>query len=117
MDDVLNLESLSDLAFLGRERFCELVESYAQSAAKQLAVIGEGLVQGDCDAARLGAHTLRGTSLIFGAHRVAECATELEDAATAGRTEDCHIHHQALRRAVETAVARLRTLAVEDIGS
>ena len=69
----------------GDEAFCrELAESFLESAPRCLAAIETAL---ECDDSRLLAaqsHALRGISQTIGAHDLAACCAELEDATNRG---------------------------------
>jgi len=82
--DVLDPERVADLQQLGPERFVRLAGTFIAGAREQVDEIERGLATGDADAVRRAAHSLKGSSRIYGAHRVADIAASLEEDTDSG---------------------------------
>jgi HPt (histidine-containing phosphotransfer) domain-containing protein len=68
----------NDPEFLGK-----LVDEFLRDAPKQLQSLRGAATSGDATAARRAAHTLKGTSLTFGAGKLASLCQDAETAASA----------------------------------
>src|SRR5215216_4935513 len=71
----------------GREAVRELVEMFLDDAAAQMATLHGAVEQGDAEAARRTAHTLKSCGATFGARPFAELCRELEALAREGRLD------------------------------
>lgn len=108
--DVLDAERLADLQQLGPERFARLAGTYISNVWTQLDEIERGVAAGDASAVRRTAHSLKGSSRIYGANRVADIAASLEDDAQSAISADGDGRVARLRHEVEAAVLALREL-------
>lgn len=108
--DVLDAARLADLQQLGPERFGRLAGTFISSVWAQVDEIERGVAAGDADAVRRAAHSLKGSSRIYGAHRVADIAASLEDDAHRAIGAESDGLVARLRDEVAAAVAALQTL-------
>jgi HPt (histidine-containing phosphotransfer) domain-containing protein len=108
--DVLDAERLADLLQLGPERFARLAETFIGSVWAQVDEIERGVAAGDASAVRRTAHSLKGSSRIYGAHRVADIAASLEDDAQSALGAEGEGRVARLRDEVAAAVAALHDL-------
>jgi HPt (histidine-containing phosphotransfer) domain-containing protein len=104
---VLDPERLADLQQLGPERFKRLVETFVDGASAQVEELIAHVANGDADAVRRVAHSLKGSSRIYGAARVAELAAALETDA-GGPANAAQVAQ--LRSELSAAVDALRSL-------
>jgi PAS domain S-box-containing protein len=71
----------------GREAVRELVETFLEDAATQMASLHGAVECGDADAARRAAHTLKSNGATFGAQPFAELCRELENLGREGQLD------------------------------
>ncbi|HTI73064.1 MAG TPA: Hpt domain-containing protein [Candidatus Limnocylindria bacterium] len=78
-------ETLATLASeLGSESVVELIEAYLADTPARLDEIAQMMASGDQTALRRAAHSLKGSSSIFGVHAIEKAALALEIAAANG---------------------------------
>jgi HPt (histidine-containing phosphotransfer) domain-containing protein len=68
----------------GLETVRELIGSYLQEAPQLLADLRAAWTRRSVDAVRLAAHTMKSTSKVFGASRLAVLSAQIEEGARAG---------------------------------
>jgi PAS domain S-box-containing protein len=71
----------------GREAVRELVDTFLEDAATQMASLHGAVEHGDADAARRAAHTLKSNGATFGAQPFAELCRELENLGREGELD------------------------------
>jgi PAS domain S-box-containing protein len=92
-DDALDDATLGELVSSlgggdeGREAVRELVETFLDDAAAQMATLHGAVERGDAEAARRTAHTLKASGATFGAQPFAELCREVEALAREGRLD------------------------------
>jgi PAS domain S-box-containing protein len=92
-DDALDDATLGELVSSlgggdeGREAVRELVETFLDDAAAQMATLRGAVERGDAEAARRTAHTLKASGATFGAQPFAELCREVEALAREGRLD------------------------------
>ncbi|MGI8633517.1 MAG: ATP-binding protein [Solirubrobacterales bacterium] len=85
----LDAEAFADLAdTLGPAQMQELLVAFRDELRADQESISRALTEGDVDAARRTAHSLKGSASTLGATRVAEIAASIEKAALDGRLPD-----------------------------
>jgi HPt (histidine-containing phosphotransfer) domain-containing protein len=112
IDEIVELEAADDAPGLLRE----LVDTFVQTSAAELAGMRAAVDTADADALRRAAHSLKGSSASLGAVAVQRRAQEVEAWARAGRTTGCESLIGSLDEEVARAVVALRTY-VESLGS
>lgn len=95
---------------LGADFVCELVETYCNDSRQQLQILQTSLDQGDQTTFTRAAHTLKSTSLTFGALGYANLARELEMLGRAGKFEEAYEKSQQLVDACEPLLRKLKDL-------
>jgi HPt (histidine-containing phosphotransfer) domain-containing protein len=95
---------------LGADFVCELVETYCKDSRQQLHILRTALDQGDQTTFTRAAHTIKSTSLTFGALGYANLARELETLGRAGELEQAYEKSQQLVDACESLHRRLKDL-------
>ena len=86
----------------------DLFESYVASHARSVSGMREALANGDADALRRHAHTLKGSSGNVGASHVAELAKELQWRGEHGDLEGLEAWIEAVEVEFERVIAALR---------
>jgi two-component system sensor histidine kinase/response regulator len=66
----------------------EMIDSYLADTPGQLAAMREALEAGNSEVLQRSAHSLRSTSINFGAERLVELCQQLEDLARSGALDD-----------------------------
>ena len=112
-DGVLDRERVADLQLLGPERFGRLVDTYTSSAWDQVGQIESAVAAGDPAAVRRAAHALKGSSLIYGALRVATLTEALESESEEADPALTRYRSELLREELRAAAAALRELTQE----
>ena len=86
----------------------ELIDAFVEDAPAQLAALRSALEEGDAEAARRAAHTLKSNAATFGATSLTDVSRELEAAAArgeldgaAGLVERTELEWQRAREALE----------------
>jgi PAS domain S-box-containing protein len=74
----------------------ELLDTFIEDAAAQIAILRDAIARGDAEEAQRAAHTLKSSSATFGANSFAELCRELE---TLGRREQFDAAPELLERA------------------
>ena len=105
IDEILELEAADDAPGLLRE----LVDTFVQTSAAELAGMRAAVDAADADALRRAAHGLKGSSASLGAVDVQRLAQEVETYARAGRTAGCEPLVASLDEEVARAIVALRT--------
>ena len=106
--DQATFESLTEL--VGDDFIGELVETFFEEAPGLLAEIKRALDEGDAEAFRRAAHSLKSNGDSFGATRLAALARELETMGRDGRLDEARPKLPQLEAAYEEAAAALRAL-------
>ena len=106
--DQATFEGLTEL--VGDDFISELVETFFEEAPGLLVEMGQALDNGDAEAFRRAAHSLKSNSDSFGATRLASLARELETMGRDGRLEEASPKLPQLESAYEEAVEALRGL-------
>ncbi|HVA40530.1 MAG TPA: Hpt domain-containing protein [Candidatus Binataceae bacterium] len=78
-DAPIDEETIQDLRDEGENLLSDLVEMFIGEVPRQLATLEKALAKGDAGAARLTAHTLKGTGGNFGAARMQTLAYAIEE--------------------------------------
>jgi HPt (histidine-containing phosphotransfer) domain-containing protein len=112
IDEIVDLEAADDAPGL----LHELVETFVQTSAAEIASMRAAIEAADADTLRRAAHGLKGSSASLGAVEVQRLAQEVETCARAGTTAACASLLVALDEEVEKAVVTLRTY-VESLAS
>jgi two-component system sensor histidine kinase/response regulator len=100
-------EAFADLFdTVGPEQMETLLAAFFEEIDADQKAIARAVEEGDVDAARRTAHTLKGAAATLGASRLAEVAAGIESAARDGRLPDGDDEH-ALRSAARAAIAGL----------
>lgn len=81
LDEILDIEALSELQELLEEDFVALIQEFIHSSEKGSAELVQLLGLPDHDALKRGAHSLKGSALNIGVPSLATCWSELESAA------------------------------------
>ncbi len=77
---IINKTTITELsAAMGSDFMIELVASYLLDAPAQIELLAKALAEGDADAFRRAAHSIKSTSLYFGAEKLAAQARALEE--------------------------------------
>jgi histidine phosphotransfer protein HptB len=87
---------------MGADYLPELVQAYAEETPQLLAKLRQALADGDCEAFRIAAHSIKSTSNSFGALQFGALAKELELMGREAR--------------LDQAVAKVETLAADFAG-
>jgi HPt (histidine-containing phosphotransfer) domain-containing protein len=95
---------------VGDDFIGELVETFFEEAPGLLAEMGRALDDGDAEAFRRAAHSLKSNSDSFGATQMASLARELEIMGRDGRLEEAGPKLPQLESAYEEATEALRKL-------
>jgi len=95
---------------LGADFVCELVDTFCKDLRQQLQILQTVLDQGDQTTFTRAAHTIKSTSLTFGASGYANLARELEMLGRAGKLEGAYEKTQQLVDACEPLLRRLKDL-------
>jgi HPt (histidine-containing phosphotransfer) domain-containing protein len=82
--DQAALDNLLESVGGDREFLGELMDTFFEDTAGQLAAIQQALATGDAEALRRAAHSLKSNSLNFGATALAELCKELEERGKTG---------------------------------
>jgi PAS domain S-box-containing protein len=90
--------------------FREIAEVFLGDCPNQLARIASAIENGDADALRSSAHSLKGAVGNFGADAAWETALQLEEIGKEGRLEEAALVHDDLKRTVEQLVTALRAM-------
>jgi len=106
--DQATFVNLTDL--VGDDFIGELVETFFEEAPGLLAEMGRALDDGDAEAFRRAAHSLKSNGDSFGATRMAALARELETMGRAGRLDEARPKLLQLEAAYEEAAETLRAL-------
>ena len=77
----IDMKAIEELREEGGDLFSELVEMFITEVPPQLDTLEAALRKPDAGAARLAAHTLKGTASNFGAARMRALASSLEEKA------------------------------------
>jgi HPt (histidine-containing phosphotransfer) domain-containing protein len=101
-------ESIGD----DREFLAELIDTFVEDAPGQLESLRGSAASGDADGARRAAHTLKGSSLTFGAKELASLCQEAESVAGAGDLDSVLAQADGIDR--EWGRVRAELLAVRD---
>ncbi len=78
-DAAIDGEAIKELRDEGESLLSDLVDMFIREVPGQLATLEAALAKGDAGAARLTAHTLKGTGSNFGASRMQALAREIEE--------------------------------------
>jgi PAS domain S-box-containing protein len=105
---VANFGQLRQTIDNSRELFEELVNLYMTDAPVQHALLQAGLAQGDADAVRRAAHSLKGMVGVFAAERTLAAAQMVED--SAGKP-DCTVAAEKLSLALDEFAKTLKVYA------
>ncbi len=109
--DVLDESTIAELRELMLDDFGQLLDVYFRDSMDRMANIDRALGQGDADAVRQVAHSLKGSSANIGAARLSARCQLLEDAGRAGNLARCRELFPEVSqdwRAVAAALAALR---------
>jgi CheY-like chemotaxis protein/HPt (histidine-containing phosphotransfer) domain-containing protein len=109
-DGVIDRQVLARLAegVGGDEQFVtELIGQFSGDAPGLLAAARTGLEQGDAEAVRRAAHTLKSNAATFGAGALADRSRELEEAAKGGALEDGRGGIEAVQRELDIVLRAL----------
>jgi HPt (histidine-containing phosphotransfer) domain-containing protein len=106
--DALNEMTGGDPAFLA-----EMIDTYFDDSPGQLAAMRQGLADGNAEAFRRAAHSLKSNSANFGALRLAEMCRELEELGKAGALEGAAARLDAAEAEYEKARQALLALRPE----
>ena len=96
---------------LGEDFFYEMIETFCDDTRKQLDQLKSALDQGDSKTFTRAAHTVKSTSLIFGAVAFGNLARELEMLGRDGQLEASHEKYQQLEHACEPLLRAIRNLS------
>ncbi len=113
MDTLTELDPLTFknlLNDLGTDFVCELVETYCKDSRQQLQILLTALDQEDQTTFTRAAHSLKSTSLTFGALGYANLARELEMLGSAGKLEEAYEKSQQLVDSCEPLLRKLKDL-------
>jgi HPt (histidine-containing phosphotransfer) domain-containing protein len=72
---------------MGAEFVAELIDTFGEDAQQLIATLRHALAEGDVDAFRRAAHSLKSNGETLGATRLAALARDLESTARAGRLD------------------------------
>jgi len=86
-DGSIDRKAVQDLRNEGGNLLSDLVDMFIHEGPGQLAALEAALAKGDAGAARLTAHTLKGTGANFGASRMQALANAIEEKARNGSLE------------------------------
>jgi histidine phosphotransfer protein HptB len=106
--DQATFDGLTEL--VGDDFIGELVETFFEEAPGLLAEMGQALEDGDAEAFRRAAHSLKSNGNSFGAMRMASLARELEYLGRDGRLDEAKPKLPELGAAYEEAAEALRGL-------
>jgi HPt (histidine-containing phosphotransfer) domain-containing protein len=106
--DRQTFDSLTGL--VGNDFIGELVETFFEEAPDLLAEMDRALEEGDAQAFRRAAHSLKSNSASFGAMEMATLARELEYLGRDGRLDDAGPKLDHLKVAYAQAVKELKAL-------
>ncbi len=101
-----------DLELLG-----ELFEDYLEDKEEHLGKVRKAIESADMTLLYDGAHALRGCVANFCANRAFEVATQLQDLASAGSSEQAKTLAGTLEKEIEQLTEDLRTFIAEKSGS
>lgn len=90
--EALRALNLDDGAF-----FFDLIQIYLDDAPKRIAEIEHALAEGDAPQLALAAHSLKGSSANFGAHRLCVLSERLEHLGRQGALGEVPTHLPALK--------------------
>jgi HPt (histidine-containing phosphotransfer) domain-containing protein len=102
-------ESLTEL--VGDDFIDELVATFFEEAPELLAAMRQALGQGDAEAFRRAAHSLKSNGESFGATRLAGLARELEAIGRDGRLEEARPKIPQLESTYEETARALKALS------
>jgi histidine phosphotransfer protein HptB len=112
-DDVIDRGVFSELqSTVGAEFAAELIGTFLEEAPGQLAELRTSFVNGDADAFRRAAHSLKSNAQTFGATQLAALARDLEHAALTTHQVENASTLAALETAYAAAAAALTTMKV-----
>ena len=84
-DPAIDRKTFAELSeTMGEDFMKELVAAYIEDTPQQFERLGEALTTGDAETFRRAAHTIKSTSLNFGASGLAGQARQLEELGRAG---------------------------------
>jgi HPt (histidine-containing phosphotransfer) domain-containing protein len=98
---------------VGADFVLEMVETYCDDSRQQIHTLLSALDQGDAVTFRRAAHSLKSTSLIFGAMEFGEMARELEFLGRDGKLDEAGEKCQQLTDASEVLYRLLREMCDE----
>lgn len=97
----------------GPEVVAEVISIFLEEAPRHLDALEGALAEGDADALRSAAHTLKSSSAQLGAMRVSELARKLEASGDAGKVAEAADDVGAARGAFEAAKRELEAVREE----
>jgi HPt (histidine-containing phosphotransfer) domain-containing protein len=106
--DQATFAGLTDL--VGEDFIGELTETFFEEAPTLLAEMNQALDDGDADAFRRAAHSLKSNSESFGATRLATLARELEAMGREGRLDQARPKMPLLESTYEETAQALKAL-------
>jgi HPt (histidine-containing phosphotransfer) domain-containing protein len=95
---------------MGADFMDEMVETFCVDSWQQMQILQTAIKEGDQVTFTRAAHSLKSTSLTFGALSFGNLARELENLGRAGRLEDARTKCQQLMDACEPLHRRLKDL-------
>lgn len=107
---VLDLVALDDLKDMLSEALSEIIQSFLDGLADEVASVGRGL-GGDAAAVRAAAHSLKGSAGNLGAKALSHLASDMEKHALAGDLAAC----RALMPELEHGAAQARAALLDYI--
>lgn len=109
--NALNENTFTELRdTMGAEFTSELVASFLLDVPFQLDELGKALESAEPDVFRRAAHSIKSTSLYFGAEQLASQARLLEEKGKSGQMDGCADEVAALRGSFEAVQAQLKEL-------
>jgi HPt (histidine-containing phosphotransfer) domain-containing protein len=106
--DAATFDKLVEMTGGDLEFVDELVDTYLEDGASQIAALDAGAAAGDIDALVRPAHSLKSSSLNLGALVVGELARGLEEAARSGSVPDAADRVAAIKASFGDAGSALR---------
>lgn len=112
--NALNESTFTELCdTMGADFIVELVASYLIDVPAQMDLLSSAMQSGEADTFRRAAHSIKSTSLSFGAEQLAAQARILEEKGKSGQIEGCADEINDLRKSFDLVQAQLKELGYE----
>jgi HPt (histidine-containing phosphotransfer) domain-containing protein len=114
LSDLFNLDAALERVSGNMETVKELALLLREEGPKMLQEIREGLAGQDARRVQRGAHTIKGSAIIFAAERVVAAAARVETMGREGNLNDAEQAFPELQQEVERLCAAVALLADDD---